>query len=526
MKSNMRTVVLICCLVGLTACVNPSSATPSKAPPTETRGGFHLTEIRTASPTPKPTSAPISTKTATSTPTTSPMVKMNGGLLAGLGWELTADNNGISIIDLDSGNSTRLTGPSVSLNPPTWSYSPTGDRILYPEFNLDTNRVEKYTVLNRESGEKITLTGFPETIVPISSWHPGGIFFAIANNLFDASTGQRLEQIGGDVFVFRNSFSRDGKQISMVIPEKWMMLLSNLVINASGQTTGATERVRLCGFSDGGLTCLDRSIDSITQEDYDLINSSQPLPIYDAKWSPREDILAILSGNDIYLLNPDGSIVRNLTRGFLDQRGYTQMEWTIDWSPDGKMILFGGYPGWGSQPQIFVTKTDGSGVVEITGDPYPFGNLPAWSPDSQWVIYSGSSETGQGMVLAKADGSQRTLISTDFWGVGFNLRYKTRVASCPGSLPSGLAVGRPGSVSFDPPVANRVRREPSKSAAVMGQMIPGEEFIVLEGPVCADGWTWWRVRSNSQQLEGWSSDGDGKEIWLRPIAIPSLSDQD
>jgi len=97
----------------------------------------------------------------------------------------------------------------------------------------------------------------------------------------------------------------------------------------------------------------------------------------------------------------------------------------------------------------------------------------------------------------------------------------TNQAGCPGALPSRLRVGRTGVVSLDPPIANRVRREPDRNAEVLGQIMPGEKFIVLEGPRCADGWAWWRVRSHTQDLEGWSSEGDETTYWLLPAATPT-----
>lgn len=57
-----------------------------------------------------------------------------------------------------------------------------------------------------------------------------------------------------------------------------------------------------------------------------------------------------------------------------------------------------------------------------------------------------------------------------------------------------------------------------KAAGVSGDRIgrfqPNERVIVLEGPVDADGYRWWRVGTN--QLAGWVADGDGDVVWLSP----------
>jgi hypothetical protein len=99
----------------------------------------------------------------------------------------------------------------------------------------------------------------------------------------------------------------------------------------------------------------------------------------------------------------------------------------------------------------------------------------------------------------------------------------TSQAFCPGALPSRLRVGESGMVSLDPLVANRVRQEPDRDAVILGQLMPGEKFTVLEGPRCADGWAWWRVRSRVQDLEGWTSEGDGTTYWLQPVPTPAAT---
>jgi hypothetical protein len=92
----------------------------------------------------------------------------------------------------------------------------------------------------------------------------------------------------------------------------------------------------------------------------------------------------------------------------------------------------------------------------------------------------------------------------------------TNPTGCPGALPSRLQVGQSGSVSLEPPVANRVRSQPDRESEVLGQMMPGEKFTVLDGPRCADGWAWWRVRSRVQELEGWTAEGNAEQYWLIP----------
>ncbi len=89
--------------------------------------------------------------------------------------------------------------------------------------------------------------------------------------------------------------------------------------------------------------------------------------------------------------------------------------------------------------------------------------------------------------------------------------------ACPGAAYlSRLRVGDKAKVSEDPPLANRVRRQPSLSGEVIGYIEPGEEMTILEGPGCSAGWVWWRVRSLETDLEGWTAEGDDDSYWLVP----------
>ena len=71
-------------------------------------------------------------------------------------------------------------------------------------------------------------------------------------------------------------------------------------------------------------------------------------------------------------------------------------------------------------------------------------------------------------------------------------------------------------VSFNPPLANRVRRQPNTQSVVLGFLQPGEKMDILEGPVCYNNWIWWRVRSLETDLSGWTVEGDSADYWLVP----------
>jgi serine/threonine protein kinase len=88
---------------------------------------------------------------------------------------------------------------------------------------------------------------------------------------------------------------------------------------------------------------------------------------------------------------------------------------------------------------------------------------------------------------------------------------------CMGIYPSRLHVGDKAYISYDPPLPNRVRTQPNTNADVVGFLQPGEQMNILEGPVCSNQWIWWRVRSLSTGMAGWTAEGDATNYWLVPV---------
>lgn len=88
------------------------------------------------------------------------------------------------------------------------------------------------------------------------------------------------------------------------------------------------------------------------------------------------------------------------------------------------------------------------------------------------------------------------------------------VSQCPGAPPSRLSVGGQGRVT-PTGTSNRLRLQPSTSAAILGNIPPGGAFVVLAGPTCANGYAWWQV--NYSGIIGWTAEGSGGEYWTEPL---------
>lgn len=79
-----------------------------------------------------------------------------------------------------------------------------------------------------------------------------------------------------------------------------------------------------------------------------------------------------------------------------------------------------------------------------------------------------------------------------------------------------LTIGGEAYCSISPSKRNNVRARPGLSSQYLDQIKPGEALDVLEGPICANEMWWWKIRSRSSGLTGWTSEGDSTNYWLVP----------
>jgi len=130
-------------------------------------------------------------------------------------------------------------------------------------------------------------------------------------------------------------------------------------------------------------------------------------------WSPDGRRIAFTDAySTVWVMNADASAKRRLTQG--GEVG------SLRWSPDGRKILLyclkcagdstsrfnSRLSGWG---EIYVMNADGSGLRNLTRDPHAARCCPEWSPDGRKIAFA-TTERGGEIVVMNADGSgKRTL---------------------------------------------------------------------------------------------------------------------
>jgi hypothetical protein len=83
---------------------------------------------------------------------------------------------------------------------------------------------------------------------------------------------------------------------------------------------------------------------------------------------------------------------------------------------------------------------------------------------------------------------------------------------------SRLKIGDFAQPAGEPSLANRIRSEPKISDNIIAGFTPGMFVKLVDGPVCADGFVFWKVESRFiPGGVGWTAEGDGISYFLEPL---------
>jgi len=146
----------------------------------------------------------------------------------------------------------------------------------------------------------------------------------------------------------------------------------------------------------------------------DMILSSNAAPV-----ASPDGLKVLFSGSEggsqsqVWVQNSDGTGLQNLTNN------PDIVHFGAVWSPDGsKIALSVSDPGSGARNDIHIMDADGSNLINITNDPDVTDASPSWSPDGNELVFNSVRPNPSGgnifsIAKVNADGSGRTILLED-----------------------------------------------------------------------------------------------------------------
>jgi Tol biopolymer transport system component len=127
----------------------------------------------------------------------------------------------------------------------------------------------------------------------------------------------------------------------------------------------------------------------------------------DSQTSLTPGRIAFADSGQIFLMNPDGSGLTQLTQTFSDV--YNDQPAL---SPDGQRVAFASKQG--SESSLNVINSDGTGLLTLTSNRNSDDSEPAWSPDGQQIAFvRGFDPSAHGIANISSCGSEIYVINSD-----------------------------------------------------------------------------------------------------------------
>jgi hypothetical protein len=189
---------------------------------------------------------------------------------------------------------------------------------------------------------------------------------------------------------------------------------------------------------------------------------------------------------------------------------------SVRWVADGSAFIVFGVSGQGAN--VLVTPDAAPQPINFGDANFVAGTPDGWltvEDDALWH-YTLDGGTIEREDMGAFNGRVTILAATPLGATAYD-RFPTvpppEPVTCDGFMESRLVPGHIARVL--PGAANNVRNQPSTQGEIVAKIAGGAQFMVLEGPTCAQGLAWWRVAYLS--FEGWTAEGTGNAYWVEPV---------
>lgn len=210
-------------------------------------------------------------------------------------------------------------------------------------------------------------------------------------------------------------------------------------------------------------------------------------------------------GEDIYVMNLDGGGVANITNS-------SSRETSIVWAPDSSKIAF--QTDRDGNWEMYIVDVDGFNPIRLTNhDEHDGPSL--WSPNGDYIaFYSSRSGEPQIYILMMDDYSIHQVTNSnnypglaDIWINRDNTDYSIL------DIIDLFKVGASLKITSDGDNLS-VRSLPEIESEILVYLKSGYVINIIDGPRNADGYPWWKISIEGQNIVGWVAEN---VAWFEPI---------
>ena len=316
-----------------------------------------------------------------------------------------SDDSDIFVVDPD-GTDLRQLIDEVQSKSPAWS--PDSGRVAFANNNF-------IYVVDADGADLRPLNDV-DSLGDDPVWSPDGQHIAFVGR----RETRGLHVVRADGKDLRQIFDRDLYSAPVWSPDGTRLAFTARDIDPFSKVISASsDSGRAVGLF--ATTIIPRAVYLINADGSDLRNLTKgSYPV----WSPTGDRLAFTNNSRVIVIDEDGNDLQDLATGY-----------DPVWSLDGSRIAFTNHDGGFDDSDLWIVDTDGSNLTQLTKNDYR-DRYPAWSPDSTHLVFTRGTkglftidvDTGHlDQVTVSDDRDDRPVWSPDGASIAFTRRHNSRI---------------------------------------------------------------------------------------------------